>query len=275
MSRRCSTGGVGEQDGRSDRASRSRDAPTSWGRASRCAACCPTARRRMVGPFIFLDHAGPRVTLKRAHSALARRAAAPPHRPLDGQLRLRRRRLDAPRQHQPPQIAIRPGEVNWMTAGRGVSHCERTRTNSRTGLRARLQAWVALPRVEETAPAFHHPTGGLPELRRAGRARLIVGTYGADRAGQASSPIFYLQWRWRRAPRRSCRPNTPSGGPTWPRPVAIGDGCYGRRTCRAGCRPAGRGDGPARGAKVMLSGGASWSARATSGGTSSPRPRSP
>ncbi len=94
--------------------------------------------------------------------------------------------------------AIRPGAVNWMTAGRGIVHSERTGPEER-GRESRLhgiQSWIALPREhEEDEPAFfHHPAAALPVLDRQGvRMRLIAGEAYGQRAPVATlSGMFYL-----------------------------------------------------------------------------------
>src|SRR5215210_4671939 len=135
----------------------------------------PSARRRMVGPFIFLDQMGPEIL-----SAGRGLDVAPhPHIGLatvtylfNGELLHR----DSLGTVQP----IRPGEVNWMTAGRGIAHSERTPREVRaagSGLFG-IQSWVALPlRHEEDAPAFaHHDASELPLVEGEGkRVRLIAG----------------------------------------------------------------------------------------------------
>ncbi|HSG76196.1 MAG TPA: pirin-like C-terminal cupin domain-containing protein, partial [Burkholderiales bacterium] len=93
--------------------------------------------------------------------------------------------------------AIRPGEVNWMVAGRGITHSERFERARREGGRMDgLQAWVALPREdEETEPAFsHHGVQDLPTLDEGGVARrLIAGeAYGARAPVRTHSPLFYV-----------------------------------------------------------------------------------
>jgi hypothetical protein len=153
----------------------------------------PAAARKLIGPFIFFDHMGP--------------ATFPPGRGIDvrphphiglatvtylfeGEI-VHRDNLGS---HQ----AIRPGDVNWMTAGRGIAHSERTGTELRqSGSRLDgLQLWVALPRShEETAPEFHHhPARELPALEVAGaRVRLLAGSaFGATSPVQTCSPLFYL-----------------------------------------------------------------------------------
>jgi redox-sensitive bicupin YhaK (pirin superfamily) len=92
---------------------------------------------------------------------------------------------------------IRPGDVNWMTAGRGIAHSERTdpalriHTNPLYG----IQSWVALPKArEETAPEFvHHPAATLPVAEADGmRLRLIAGTgWGLTAPVATASALFY------------------------------------------------------------------------------------
>jgi redox-sensitive bicupin YhaK (pirin superfamily) len=150
----------------------------------------PDSRQRSVGPFVFFDQMGP--------------AAIGPGKGLDvrphphiglatvtylftGEI-LHRDSLGTVQ-------AIRPGEVNWMTAGRGIAHSERTPQE----LRARgstlhgIQTWIALPQAhEETEPSFSHHEG-LPQTQESGvTLRLILG----DLLGLASpvptfSPTFY------------------------------------------------------------------------------------
>jgi len=152
----------------------------------------PSAKQRMVGPFIFLDQMGPEVL--RANTGLD--VAPHPHIGLatvtylfDGELLHR----DSLGTIQP----IRPGEVNWMTAGSGIAHSERTpKEMRRTGSQLfGIQSWVALPRQdEESNPAFaHHGADGLPVIEGEGkRVRLISGSvYGAQSPVQTLSEMFY------------------------------------------------------------------------------------
>jgi redox-sensitive bicupin YhaK (pirin superfamily) len=94
---------------------------------------------------------------------------------------------------------IRPGAINWMTAGSGIVHSERTGPEVRkAGSRLHgLQLWVALPEAhEETAPDFrHYPAAALPELEmRGARIRVLAGTaYGAASPVQTLSPLFYVE----------------------------------------------------------------------------------
>src|SRR5690606_8304499 len=84
---------------------------------------------------------------------------------------------------------IRPGDINWMTAGRGIAHSERTPAEERVaGSQAHgMQTWIALPKThEETAPAFfHHPAATLPQQQRAGAWLRVL----AGRAYGEESPV--------------------------------------------------------------------------------------
>jgi len=136
----------------------------------------PTAQRRMVGPFIFFDQMGEAVF--RSGEGLDVRPH--PHIGLstltylvEGEI-LHRDSLGSVQ-------AIRPGEVNWMTAGSGIVHSERTSPEVRAsgGKLFGLQTWIALPKeAEEIAPAFaHHKADEIPVTEDAGtRLTLIAGT---------------------------------------------------------------------------------------------------
>jgi redox-sensitive bicupin YhaK (pirin superfamily) len=93
---------------------------------------------------------------------------------------------------------IRPGEINWMTAGRGIVHSERTGSElRRVGSKVHgLQLWVALPLAHEgVAPAFHHHSAdALPALDREGaRIRVLAGSaYGVESPVHTLSPVFYV-----------------------------------------------------------------------------------
>jgi redox-sensitive bicupin YhaK (pirin superfamily) len=92
---------------------------------------------------------------------------------------------------------IRPGEVNWMTAGRGITHSERfERARREGGPMHAIQSWVALPKThEETAPHFaHHAESDLPlEEDRGVRLRLLAGeSFGLRAKVETLSPLFYL-----------------------------------------------------------------------------------
>src|SRR5687768_3223976 len=136
----------------------------------------PYTQRRMVGPFIFFDHMGPvdfplgipRSTDVRPHPHIGLSTIT---YLLEGEIMHR----DSVGSEQP----IRPGEVNWMTAGRGITHSERFERARREGGRMNgIQAWIALPHeYEETEPSFAHYDGDqLPTIEDAGaRLRLIAG----------------------------------------------------------------------------------------------------
>lgn len=157
----------------------------------------PSPQRRMVGPFIFFDHMGP-VDFA---PGIPRSVDVRPHPHIglatvtylfDGEIMHR----DSVGSEQP----IRPGEVNWMIAGRGITHSERFERARREGGRAHgIQAWVALPdRDEEMAPSFHHhDTAQLPALEAPGASgHLIAGTaYGLASAVETRSPMFYAHWQ--------------------------------------------------------------------------------
>lgn len=156
----------------------------------------PFAKRRMVGPFIFFDHMGP-VDLP---PGISRKVDVRPHPHIglstitylfDGEIMHR----DSVGTEQP----IRPGEVNWMTAGRGITHSERFEKARAEGARLNgIQAWVALPKeAEETEPSFVHRTSDeLPVFEEDGcRGRLIVGeAFGLRSPVEVSSPMFYVHW---------------------------------------------------------------------------------
>jgi redox-sensitive bicupin YhaK (pirin superfamily) len=154
----------------------------------------PSAARRAVGPFVFLDQFGP-VQLAPGKGLDVR---PHPHIGLatvsylfEGTI-LHRDSLGS-------VVPIRPGEVNWMTAGRGITHSERFEKARREGGRMHgIQTWVALPQAdEETDPAFfHHPPEDLPTLQDGGLwARLVVGeAFGAKAKVRTHSPMFYVHW---------------------------------------------------------------------------------
>ena len=157
----------------------------------------PSHQRRMVGPFVFFDHIGP-VDLP---PGIPRSVDVRPHPHIglstvtylfDGEIVHR----DSLGFEQP----IRPGEVNWMTAGSGITHSERFEKARREGDAMHgIQAWVGLPREhEEDAPAFaHHEGDDLPTYTFGGLwGRLVAGeAFGAKAAVKTHSPLFYLHWR--------------------------------------------------------------------------------
>jgi hypothetical protein len=156
----------------------------------------PYAGRRMVGPFIFFDHMGP----VEFQPGIPRNVDVRPHPHIglstvtylfEGEIMHR----DSVGSEQP----IRPGEVNWMTAGRGITHSERFERARREGGRMDgIQAWVALPQVDEDGdPAFaHHGANDLPIFEENGMwGRLVAGkALGLHAAVKTHSPMFYIHW---------------------------------------------------------------------------------
>lgn len=157
----------------------------------------PFAKRRMVGPFVFFDHLGP----LDMPSNVPRSVDVRPHPHIglstvtylfSGEIVHR----DSVGSEQP----IRPGEVNWMVAGRGITHSERFERARREGDHVHgIQAWVALPGAdEETEPAFwHHEGDDLPVWDEGGvRGRLIAGeAFGLRAKVRTHSPLFYVHMR--------------------------------------------------------------------------------
>lgn len=159
----------------------------------------PYAKRRMVGPWIFVDHAGP-VTMAPEDTSAAD-VRPHPHIGLSTVSYL----LSGQVMHRDSlgvKQSIVPGDVNWMTAGRGISHSERfSHPESFAGGGLELmQLWVALPEAdEETDPAFtHYPAADLPVQEADGVwMRLIAGSaYGMTSPVRTHSPLFYLHTEW-------------------------------------------------------------------------------
>ena len=152
----------------------------------------PAANCRAVGPFIFFDHMGPAIfapgqgvdVRPHPHIGLATVTYL-----FEGAL-LHRDSLGTVQE-------IRPGDVNWMTAGRGIAHSERTPPALRASGYAinGLQFWVALPREhEQCEPAFQHcPAESLPRVEGKGYSLLLIaGTaFGLQSPVNALSPLFY------------------------------------------------------------------------------------
>lgn len=151
----------------------------------------PQARRRMVGPFVFVDQMGP------AAFPADREVTVLPHPHIglstvtflfEGE-GVHRDSLGTVQQ-------ILPGEVNWMTAGQGIVHSERMHAGA-SGRMFGMQTWVALPqRLEESPPTFeHYGTSAVPLLADGGvTTRLIAGSlFGASSGVRTSSPLFYAE----------------------------------------------------------------------------------
>jgi len=153
----------------------------------------PQLRARRVGPFVFFDHMGPAVFVPgqgmdvrpHPHIGLATVTylfeGAIEHRDNLGNVQ-----------------TIRPGDVNWMTAGRGIVHSERTPTVERAAGQHThgIQTWVALPKdAEEAAPEFHHhAAASLPAWESNGvRLRLVAGeAFGYRSPVHTFSRLFYV-----------------------------------------------------------------------------------
>lgn len=152
----------------------------------------PSVRRRAVGPFVFFDEMGP------ASLAPGNAMEVRPHPHInlatvtylfEGEI-MHRDSLGT-------EQAIQPGAVNWMTAGRGITHSERSPVEGRDGTRGihGLQLWLALPKEhEECDPAFdHYPSETLPIKQIGGaRVRVLAGTcFGASSPVKTKSELFY------------------------------------------------------------------------------------
>jgi len=154
----------------------------------------PFREKRSVGPFVFLDHMGPAI-LKDGESL-----DIPPH-PHIG-LSTLTYLLEGAIMHRDSigsATEIHPGEVNWMTAGKGVAHSERTPDRLRnSSMRFHgLQIWVAMPKaLERTAPSFTHVSStAVPEWEENDiRFRLIAGkVFGRQSPVPVLSPLYLLE----------------------------------------------------------------------------------
>jgi redox-sensitive bicupin YhaK (pirin superfamily) len=153
----------------------------------------PFRLRRMVGPFIFMDHAGP---VSMPMQPAANMDVLPhPHIGLSTVSYLFGGQVTH-RDSLGVEQVIRPGEVNWMTAGRGIAHSERFEDPAVQGSLEMIQTWVALPEKDEEAmPSFdNYAAGQLPVFTDKGIwMRLIAGNaYGLGNDVKTHSPLFYL-----------------------------------------------------------------------------------
>ena len=156
----------------------------------------PFTRRHMVGPFIFFDHIGPTTFA----AGIPKSVDVRPHPHIGlatvtylfaGEIMHR----DSVGMQQP----IQPNEVNWMIAGRGITHSERfEKARAEGGPMHGIQAWVALPTEhEEIAPSFgHFGADALPVYEDGGaRTRLLAGSaFGLGSGVTTHSPLFYAHW---------------------------------------------------------------------------------
>ncbi|WP_306396501.1 pirin family protein [Telluria beijingensis] len=153
----------------------------------------PFAKRRMVGPFIFFDHMGPLDLAPGIDRSVDVRAH--PHIGLSTVTYL----FSGEIMHRDSlgyELPVRPHEVNWMTAGSGITHSERFEHARAHGDHLHgIQAWVALPDgMEEIDPSFSHHSGAdLPQWEEAGvTGQLIAGSaYGLTAGAATHSPLFY------------------------------------------------------------------------------------
>ena len=157
----------------------------------------PQAARRSIGPFVFFDYFGP------VDFAPGKGVDVRPH-PHIG-LATVTYLFDGAQMHRDTLGSVQeitPGDVNWMTAGRGIAHSERTGAEMRArGHRLHgIQSWVGLPQADEEAePAFHHfARDQLPEREDKGvTLRLIAGEiFGQKSPVKVFSPIFYADARF-------------------------------------------------------------------------------
>ena len=156
----------------------------------------PAIEKRMVGPFVFWDEFGP------AHFEAGKGMDVRPHPHInlatitylfEGEI-FHRDTLGSAQ-------AIKPGDVNWMNAGRGIAHSERTRAELRkTGSPiAGIQSWIALPEAHEESEAFfaHYDESALPLIEEGGkRVRVIAGAlFGKTSPVKTFSDLFYADVR--------------------------------------------------------------------------------
>lgn len=160
------------------------------------ARALPSIKRRHVGPFVFLDHMGPMI-VDQSHFLNVR-----PH-PHIGLATVTY--LFSGEGHHRDNLGssqiIKPGDLNWMIAGRGIVHSERTPEHHRPQLEGKemhgLQIWVGLPLShEECAPSFTHwPKEKLPqfEISKNTSAHLLIGSFnGIHSPAERLSPILFM-----------------------------------------------------------------------------------
>ncbi len=155
----------------------------------------PFRKKRMIGPFIFIDHMGPTQLGPKKYMDVDQH----PHIGLSTLTYL----LEGEIIHKDSlgtQQRIQPGSVNWMVAGKGVSHTERTPDDMRNGVTFTAhgyQIWVALPKeLEETDPEFHHI--GIDEIPKwedgTASFKLVAGEgYGRKSPVPVHSPLFMIE----------------------------------------------------------------------------------
>jgi redox-sensitive bicupin YhaK (pirin superfamily) len=156
----------------------------------------PSAHRQAVGPFVFFDHFGP----VQAQPDDNHDVRPHPHIGLSTVTYL----FEGAMQHRDSTGAVQrmePGQLNWMTAGRGIVHSERTPPDLRDQPRVShgLQLWMALPEEhEECAPSFHHfAADALPKATQGGaQITVLAGSaFGQTSTAPARSPTVYLDFQ--------------------------------------------------------------------------------
>lgn len=155
----------------------------------------PFRKKRMIGPFIFIDHMGPTTLGPNKYIDVDQH----PHIGLSTLTFM----LEGEIMHEDSlgtKQRIQPGSVNWMVAGKGVSHTERTPDNLRNGTvftAQGYQIWVALPKeLEDINPEFHHiPETDLPKWKDgAAEFTLVAGQgYGKKSPVPVHSPLFMIE----------------------------------------------------------------------------------
>lgn len=155
----------------------------------------PFRQKRMVGPFTFIDHMGPAALNKYENLDVGPH----PHIGLSTLTYL----FEGAIMHRDSlgtEVEIQPGAVNWMTAGRGVTHSERTPAYLRKSDKFLhgLQIWVALPKeLEECEPSFHHINGeDLPQwtLENGLQFKLIAGEVAGHKSPLPTySPLYFIE----------------------------------------------------------------------------------
>ena len=155
----------------------------------------PFRKKRMVGPFIFIDHMGPSEIGNGKYLDVDQH----PHIGLSTLTYL----LEGEIMHRDSigtEQRITPGSVNWMSAGKGVAHTERTPQDLRDGAIRNVhgyQIWVALPKaLEEMEPEFHHIKGdSLPRWEEEGASFTLVAGEGFGRKSPlpVHSPLFMVE----------------------------------------------------------------------------------
>ena len=154
----------------------------------------PYSTHQMVGPFVFFDHMGPAI-LKPGHGLNVR---PHPHIGLATVTYLFEGEIHHRDSLGSDQL-IRPGDINWMTAGKGIVHSERSPENAqaRGGPVHGIQCWVALPNGhEDTNPSFHHYSSrDIPEFGHSGcKIKLLVGSaFNYKSPVKTHSELFYFE----------------------------------------------------------------------------------